>query len=122
MFCVQKVRPHATRTLRAAKEDLPLPDPYKDMWKSIKKVIDRLHIVNHKDKKCRRDYNPDKILPKEYNTMASEQLFSWLSRFKKIINSMSQIHHLFFYIEYARDAMPTLHRASVEAYSHYCQA
>lgn len=46
--------------LRAAKEDLPLPDPYKDMWKSIKKVIDRLHIVNHKDKKCRRYYNPDK--------------------------------------------------------------
>jgi hypothetical protein len=35
--------------LKAVKEDLPLPAPFNKMWGIIKKVIDRLHLGNHKD-------------------------------------------------------------------------
>ena len=82
-------------SLKAAKEDLPFPEPYNKMWKKIKKVIDRLHIANHKDPRCQEQYHPDSI-PEAYNTMVAEQTFAWFSRFKKIANSMSQSHHLFY--------------------------
>ncbi|WAR06262.1 hypothetical protein MAR_021631 [Mya arenaria] len=59
------------------------------------KVIDRLHLSNHKNKKCHTKYNPD-VLPAGYNTQAAEQTFSWLGRFKKVVNSMTQMHHLFY--------------------------
>lgn len=82
-------------SLRAVEENLPLPSPFDTMWKRIKKIIDRLHIQNHKDPKCRELYNPDSV-PAEYNTMIAEQTFAWFSRFKKNANSMTQSHHLFF--------------------------
>ena len=82
--------------LRAAKADLPLPDRFKSLWKVIKKIIDRLHLTNHVNPKCKVMYSPDQ-LPAGYNTQAAEQTFSWLSRFKKIVNSMSQTHHLFIF-------------------------
>ncbi len=82
--------------LKAAKEDLPLPPPFDKLWQRITKIIDRLHIRNHKDEMCHRLYNPDSVLDEKKNTMAGEQAFSWLSKFKKMINSMSQTHHLFF--------------------------
>lgn len=81
--------------LRAAAEDLPLPEPYKNMWKIIKKIIDRLHLKNHVNPQCKVKYSPEQ-LPAGYNTQAAEQTFSWLSRFKKIVNSMTQTHHLFY--------------------------
>lgn len=81
--------------LAAAKEKLPLPEPLDDLWTKAKKVIDRLHIKNHKDKRCHEIYSPDS-LPESYNTMAGEQTFAWMSRFKKIVNSMTQTHHLFY--------------------------
>ena len=83
-------------SLKAAKADLPLPSPYNVMWKKIHKVIDRLHLPNHKDQSCQQNYNPDNILPDGYNTIASEQLLAWMGRFKKIVNSMTQTHHLFY--------------------------
>ena len=70
--------------LKAAQQELPLPTPYNTMWFRIKKVIDRLQ------------YNPDNILPEGCNTMASEQLHAWLSRYKKVVNSMTQTHQLFY--------------------------
>ena len=82
--------------LKAAQEELPLPAPYNTMWFRIKKVIDRLHLMNHKDKTCQEKYNPDNVLPEGCNTMASEQLHAWLSRYKKVVNSMTQTHHLFY--------------------------
>lgn len=82
-------------SLKAVEEELPLPAPFNTMWKRINKVIDRLHLQNHKDKKCKELYNPTSI-PDEYNTMIAEQTFAWFSRFKKNANSMTQTHHLFF--------------------------
>ena len=82
--------------LRAAKEPLPLPAPMDKMWSIIKKTVDRLHLRNHKNPMCKELYNPDKLLPAGYNTMAGEQTFAWMSRFKKIVNSMTQTHHLFY--------------------------
>lgn len=81
--------------LKAVEDNLPLPAPFDMMWKKIKKIIDRLHIQNHKDPKCQELYHPSKI-PEEYNTMIAEQTFAWFLRFKKNANSMTQSHHLFF--------------------------
>ena len=55
----------------AAKEDLPLPDAYKSIWKVIKKVIDRLHLKNHAKPKYKVTYSPDQ-LPPGYITQAAE--------------------------------------------------
>ena len=65
---------------------------------SIQKIIDSLHIRNHKDQSCKESYNPanlKKELP-DGNTMAAEQTFVWLSRFKKILCAMPKVHHLFY--------------------------
>lgn len=61
--------------MKAAKNPLPLPSPWDKAWISIKKIIDSLHIKNHKDKSCREQYDPS-ILKEELpdgNTMAAEQ-------------------------------------------------
>ena len=72
-------------SLLVSKDDLPLPKPFDKAWKSIGKVIDRLHLRNHVDPKCKRLYNPDDVIPSNFNTMACEQTFIWASRFKKVI-------------------------------------
>lgn len=82
-------------SLHAAKEPLPFPSPYDKMWAKIVKIIDRLHMKNHKDAKCHKLYNPNQI-PETHNTMIAEQTFAWFSHFKKNVNSMSQSHHLFY--------------------------
>lgn len=84
--------------LKAARNLLPWPSPWDKAWMSIKKIIDSLHIRNHKDKSCQEKYNPVTLkeeLP-EGNTMAAEQTFVWLSRFKKILCAMPKVHHLFY--------------------------
>lgn len=84
--------------MKAAKNDLPLPSPWDKAWSSVTKIIDSLHINNHKDKQCREQYDPS-LLKRELpdaNTMAAEQTFVWLSRFKKILCAMPKVHHLFY--------------------------
>ena len=78
--------------LLIAKKNLPLPYPYDEMWKRVGKVIDRLHLKNHVDPKCKRLYNPDDKLPQEFNTMACEQTFVWASRFKKVMCAMPSFY------------------------------
>ena len=84
--------------LKAAKLPLPLPPPYDQMWSSIQKIIDSLHIKNHKDARCKELYSPNKVKEENpaFNTMAAEQTFVWLSRFKKILAAMNKTHHLFY--------------------------
>ena len=84
--------------LKAARNLLPWPSPWDRAWLSITKIIDSLHIRNHKDKSCQEKYSPATLkeeLP-EGNTMAAEQTFVWLSRFKKILCAMPKVHHLFY--------------------------
>ena len=84
--------------LRAARNILPWLAPWDKAWMSIRKIIDSLHIRNHKDKTCQEKYDPH-ILKEEIpngNTMAAEQTFVWLSRFKKILCAMRKAHHLFY--------------------------
>ena len=82
--------------MNVAKLDLPFKYPLNKMWLSIVKVIDRLHIRNHKDKKCKTIYNPEGKVPLEYNSMAAEQTFVWASRLKRIVCAMPQIHQFFY--------------------------
>jgi hypothetical protein len=76
---------------------LALPAPYDEVWLSIQKVIDPLHIRNHKRPKCKQLYNPEKVkeaIP-EANLMCAEQTFAWMGRYKKIFNSMTKTHFHF---------------------------
>ena len=84
-------------SLRAARKDLPLPSPFDKMWKTIQKVIDRLHLQNHKNPSSKINYNPDNVLSESCNTMAAEQVNVWASRLKRIMVAMPYIHHMFFF-------------------------
>ena len=99
------------------KKPLPLEGDMKYVWQKIQKVIDPLHISNHKvflkitlwsiiafkieilkRPECSILYPPSKV-SKDYpdaNLMTCEELFAWLGRFKKILNSMTKNHCHFF--------------------------
>ena len=71
-----------------------------NVFKSINKGVDALHIKNHVGEKC-KTYYPGVIesLRKTFtnsNTETAEQTFAWLSKFKKIMNPMNKKHHHFF--------------------------
>ena len=94
--------------LKASRQALPLPVPYKHMWTSINKVIDSLHVCNHKDKACHAELHPSNInkmypeIKNSKNTQAAEQTFVWLGRYKKVVSSMTKTHHLFYIHRMAR--------------------
>ena len=79
-------------SLRVAAKELPLPHPYSEMWLRITKIIDSLHIRNHKDPRCIARYDPKKVKESrpKLNIMAAEQTFVWASRYKKIVCSMGK--------------------------------
>ena len=83
-------------SLKISKKELPFPAPLNKAWSNIGKVIDRLHLRNHKDSRCKRLYNPDNKIPAQFNTMAGEQTFVWASRLKKIVCAMTRLHQFFF--------------------------
>ena len=76
--------------LKAAAKNLPFPAPLDKVWSSIVKVIDKLHIRNHKDAKCKTLYNPEGKVPEGFNTMAAE------SRLKRIVCAMPRLHQFFY--------------------------
>jgi len=85
-------------SLKVAKSLLPLPGDLKHIWQDVQKVIDDLHMKNHKNPECHQKYSTEKLrqeLPKA-NTMCCEQTFAWLSRFKKILCSMDKRHFHFY--------------------------
>lgn len=101
--------------LKVAKKPLPLPGELKHIWLDtvkvndlklhttdcycyLMKVIDDLHLSNHKDKRCHEDYSMEKIKRDNpnFNTMACEQTFAWLSRHKKILCAMTKCHFHFY--------------------------
>ena len=76
---------------------LPLPAPFSTIWMDVKKVIDPLHIKNHKNPECHTKYSPEAVKTEipDANLMVAEQTFSWLGKFKKVLNSMPKYHQLF---------------------------
>lgn len=82
--------------MKVCEYDLPFPSPICKVWKCIVKVIDKLHIRNHKDVKCKTLYNPDGKIKDGFNTMAAEQTFVWASRLKRIVCAMPRIHQFFY--------------------------
>ena len=85
--------------LIAARSPVPLPKPFDEMWLKIKKVIDRLHLKNHKNPDCAKNFSaePLKEIYPDLNTMVAEQTFTWASRYKKILCAMPQRRFLFYY-------------------------
>ena len=84
-------------TLKLLSDELSLPEPFDKVWLKINKIIDPLHIRNHKQAKCKENYNPEKVKQEipEANFMCAEQTFCWLGRYKKIFNSMNKVHFHF---------------------------
>ena len=82
----------------STKKPLPLPAPYDQIWLKITKVIDRLHLRNHK-KRCHEEFSPEPLKVKypQLNTPVAEQTFTWAARFKKILCAMPQERFLFYY-------------------------
>ena len=72
---------------------LPLEQPYDEIWLSINKVTDCLHLRNHKDPRCKELYNPDDTKEKfpNLNKPVAEQTFVWAGRFKKILGASPRI-------------------------------
>ncbi|XP_072022927.1 uncharacterized protein [Amphiura filiformis] len=87
--------------LRASKmPTLPLPGNFGKMWASINKIIDGLHISNHKNKSCHQNLHPRLFREKhkdldKTNSMAAEQTFSWLSRYNKQVCSLPKQQQVF---------------------------
>lgn len=81
------------------KKPLPLEPPFDTMWLKITKLIDRLHLCNHKNKLCQEIYSPEPLKEKylNLNTPFTEQVFTWSARFKKILCAMPQERFLFYY-------------------------
>lgn len=82
--------------LKVAANNLPFPAQLDKVWISIVKVIDKLHIRNHKDAKCKTIYNPEGKVPEGFNSMAAEQTFVWASRLKRILCAMPRLHQFFY--------------------------
>ena len=77
-------------SLKAAKDELPLPPPYHMTWRNITKIIDRLHLANHKNPQCKELYSADNALPPGYNTMV---VFSFQEDSQLDIPNTSPILH-----------------------------
>jgi hypothetical protein len=74
--------------LRVAKKPLPLPPPYDEVWLKITKVIDRLHMRNHKRPECKTKYSADPL---------KEKIPGLNTPVKKIMCAMPKRRQLFFY-------------------------
>ena len=82
------------------------------LWhNNLIKIIDSVHLHNHRWDSCKRDLNPSilkKVMP---NGNMMEETFAWLSRYKKILNVLPK--HRFEFM---------LHRLVVHRnkYTEYC--
>ena len=101
--------------MRFLSAPLPLEGEFSNVWSKVTKVIDPLHVKNHKRSECKEVYAPSKVTEKypEANLMIAEQTFAWMGRFKRILNSMSKVHFHFM-----------LHRMIKRRnrYTEYCHA
>ena len=95
------------------REPLPIKT-FANLWQdNLIKIIDSIHLHNHKRESCHKNFNP-KILKEKLpdgNTMICEQTFCWLGRFKKILNALPK--HRFEFM---------LHRLVIHRnrYTEYC--
>ena len=74
--------------LKVLRKPLPIEEPFPKIWQEVGKVIDPLHLSNHKNPECKIKYNFSKVkeeLP-DANLMVAEQTFSWLGKYRKSLN------------------------------------
>ena len=68
--------------MKASRSPLPFPSPWDKAWTSVTKIIDSLHINNHKDESCREKYDPSvlkKKFRKEIRWQLNKRLFGCLA-------------------------------------------
>ena len=84
--------------MKITKKPLPLPAPYDKLWSRVHKIIDVFHFPNHNSTTCKERFSPVEFKQKHpnFNTQAGEQTFVWVSRYKRILCSMTKSHHLFY--------------------------
>ena len=79
--------------LKVARCPLPLPGDLSSPYMAgSQQDYQRPAIKNHKDSRCEQYRASEEI----GNTMACEQTFAWLSRYKKILSAMPKTHHHFY--------------------------
>ena len=99
-------------------ENLPLPGKFATMWQNVPKMVDGLHTSNHRREICETDFHPKRF--KEANpdltpnSMAAEQTFAWMGRYKKQICSLPKLQQMFMMhrlckrqINFSRNITPT---------------
>jgi hypothetical protein len=84
----------------AARNPLPLPQPFDRLWMDPLKVLDVFHLSNHVAD-CRKKYNPRDIKElhpnlEKRNTQAAEQTNSWFRHFIAILNAIPRDRQLFY--------------------------
>ena len=76
--------------MRLWREPLPIKS-FTNLWtENLIKIIDSIHLHNHKRESCHKDFNP-KILKEKLpdgSTVICKQTFCWLGRFKRILNAL----------------------------------
>ena len=105
--------------LKVARKPLPLPGNFSNMWLDVKKIIDTLHIHNHKDERCRELYSPDNVIKEnsQMNTMCCEQTFAWLSRYHD--NRLPPLIYTYFVLISSHYCVIVSVRMQIENESHY---
>jgi len=69
--------------------------------KNIYYVVDRLHIVGHKQEWCKAECHPDLFEELNgVNTVIVEQIYAWLGKFKFMTKHMNLYRFNFFYSYY----------------------
>lgn len=83
--------------LKLLRGPLPIEEPFPKVWQEVGKVIDPLHLSNHKNPECQIKYNPSKVKEQipDANLMVAEQTFSWLGKYRRSLNAMPKYHQLF---------------------------
>ena len=94
--------------LKVAKKPLPLPGHLSQLWFDVNKIIDSLHISNHKDQACKEMYSPAKIKEDHPNfkivsinkiifcIVVAIHVWFVFCRYKQILSSMPKWHHHFY--------------------------
>ena len=82
--------------LKVARRPLPLPGDLAYLRLDVKKIIDDLHIKDHRDPRCEQYRAPAEV----GNTMSCEQTFAWLSRYKRYYQLCLKLITTSIYIEW----------------------
>ena len=102
-------------SMKIARTPLPIQSPYDRIRLNVNKVIDDLHMRNHKRLECREKYSTESVREScpLLNTPVAEQTFTWAARFKQIICARPECREKYS-TESVRESCPGLNTPVAE--------